>query len=141
MSFEQFKIKTYDLWDLFLHEQQFPYLGRCYAWARREDAQKVTDMSPRETSELFEKVIPAWNTAIEKLFQHDWPNVSCLGNTSPHLHWHLIRRYHSPRVFRNISFVDPNPTGNYAPYPKQELDVEILQEIKGMIGKELSVFV
>lgn len=53
MDYERFKIKVYQFWELFLHERQFPYLGRCYAWAKRGDAQKFTDMSPEEGEELI----------------------------------------------------------------------------------------
>jgi len=38
MHYSAFKIKTYDYWDLFLHKNQFSYIGRCYAAAIREDA-------------------------------------------------------------------------------------------------------
>ena len=129
-DYDKFKIKIYNNWDLYLHEQQYPYIGRYYAWAQRDDAAKVTDMTARERDELFDVVIPAWNNAVAKLFKHDWPNVACLGNTAPHLHWHLIPRYNSPRIINGIEFTDPNPTGNYAPYPKKTLPLELILEIK-----------
>ena len=47
-EFEPFKIKTYTLWDLYLHKNQFPYLGRAYAWAQRENAQKISEMNKNE---------------------------------------------------------------------------------------------
>ena len=137
MDYEQCKIKKYDHWQLYLHQHQYPYIGRCYAWALRDDAQKIVDMSKGEWEELFGVIIPAWDTAVKELFQHDWPNVACLGNTSPHLHWHLIPRYHSPREFHDMPFIDPNPTGNYAPYPKKELPLELILTIKEEIKKRL----
>ncbi|MBU0456996.1 MAG: hypothetical protein ABH824_02225 [Nanoarchaeota archaeon] len=87
-------------------------------------------MSLDERNELFDVILSEWNGAVKKLFSHDWPNISCLGNTSPHLHWHLIPRYYSPRNCYGIEFIDPNPKGNYSPYPKKDLSPEILMKIK-----------
>ncbi len=53
------------------------------------------------------------------------------------MHAHLIPRYHSPRLVHGIEFVDPNPKGNYAPYPKKELDLAILLRIKEDIKAKL----
>jgi len=136
-DYEKFKIKSYDLWDLFLSTNQSPYLGRCYAWARRVDAKKITDMNPLEREELFEVIIPSWDEAINKLFQHDWVNIAILGNETPHLHAHQIPRYNSPRNFEGIEFVDPNPGGNYAPYLKRKLDETLLLKIKTKICETL----
>lgn len=91
-------------------------------------------MNKNERDELFEVVIPKWDEAISKLFNHDWHNIASLGNKSPHLHWHLIPRYNNPKEFYGIKFIDPDPRGNYAPYPKKEISEEILQEIKSIIA-------
>lgn len=130
MDYEQLKIKEYDFWDLYLHIYQFPYIGRCYAWAKRDNAQKATDMNSFERDELFETITPAWGAAVYKLFKHDWPNIAIFSNTAKHLHAHLIPRYNSPREFYGIEFTDPNPKGNYAPYPKKEIPNDILIKIK-----------
>lgn len=127
---EKYKIKVYDNWDLYMHEKQYPYIGRVYAWAKRKEANLTTNMSKPEREELFEKIIPEWDKAILKLFNRDWHNIASLGNTSPHLHWHLIPRYKSEREFYGLKFIDPNPKGNYAPYPKMNIKEAILQQIK-----------
>jgi len=124
-DYEKFKIKEYKHWILFLHKNQYPYIGRCYAWAKREDANLITDMSREEQEELFNIIIPQWDKAIKKLFNHDRPNLSILGNTSPHLHAHLIPRYHNPVTHYKIEFIDPNPNSNYSPYSKKEIGLEI----------------
>ncbi len=136
-DYDQFKIKEYDFWDLFLHQNQYPYLGRCYAWAKREDADQITVIKSGELVELFGDIIPAWNRAVCQSFQHDWPNLVILGNETPHLHAHLIPRYNTPREFQGITFIDPNPTGNYAPYPKQKLELDILLHIRDSIKEKL----
>ncbi len=114
-SSDQFKIREYQFWDLYLHEQQYPYIGRCYAWALRDDALRPTDMNVPERNELFDTIVPAWESAITKLFRMDWPNIAILGNTTAHLHAHLIPRYNYPVSFRGIAFVDPQPKN--APWP------------------------
>lgn len=136
-EFDPYKIKEYRQWDLFLHKQQFPYIGRCYAWANREKAAKVTDMTLEEQTELFGIIIPMWDRAIRDLFQHDWSNVAILGNDAPHLHAHLIPRFWTPRSFYGIDFVDPRPKGNYAPYDKKEIALETLMRIKDDIAAKL----
>ena len=136
-DYSQFSIKVYQHWELFLHEHQSPYIGRCYAWARREDAERTSDMTWEERDELFAHVIPEFEWAVLKLFQHDWLNVASFGNTTPHLHWHLIPRYREVKEVYGIQFIDPNPKGNYAPYPKRELPLQVLLDIKDKIKSKL----
>ncbi|MBI4152268.1 hypothetical protein HY495_01035 [Candidatus Woesearchaeota archaeon] len=137
MDYEQFKIKRFDLWDLYLHQDQFPYIGRCYASAIREDANLVTEMEPAEAKELFSTVVPEWHRTVSKLFGVSRPNVAILGNEWPHLHAHLISRFQNTKHFYGIDFIDPNPTGNYSPYPKREISVDLLLRIKKDIQREL----
>jgi diadenosine tetraphosphate (Ap4A) HIT family hydrolase len=136
-EFAQFKIAAYGYWELFLHKQQFPYVGRCYAAAIRPSAESILDMHPWEAEELIGKVVPAWNKAVKTLFNHDWPNVAILGNDWRHLHAHLIPRYFTPRTAHGIEFVDPRPKGNYAPYDKKEIPLETLLAIKEEIRSKL----
>jgi len=137
IDYDRFKIKEYGFWNLFLHKNQYPYIGRCYAWAKREEADKITDISSRELIELFEEIIPAWDKAVYQLFQHDRPNLAILGNETPHLHAHLIPRYNTPRTLYNVTFTYPNPTGNYAPYPKQKIELYILLQVRDSIKEKL----
>lgn len=90
-----------------------------------------------ERDELFDSVISDWQRVTSKLFGKHRPNISCLGNTWNHLHFHLIPRYERNVTFRGISFIDPNPSGNYSPYPKMELDERILFEIRDKMKRKL----
>jgi len=139
IDYSKFKVREYTHWDLFLHLEQSPYIGRCYAAARRADAESIIDMRPEEGQELFGTIVPAWNKAIKTLFNHDWPNVAILGNEWRHLHAHLIPRYFSSRTAYGIEFIDPRPKGNYAPYNehKKEVPLEIFLRIKDDIKSKL----
>jgi len=134
-DYERFKIKEFDAWDLFLHINQYPYIGRCYASAKRKEADLVTDMTNSERNELFEIIVPKWHKSVKKLFDCDRPNIVCLGNTWNHLHWHLIPRYNEEKEFYGIKFLDSNPNGNYSPYSKQKIEENILMQIKEEIEK------
>ncbi|MEI6058913.1 MAG: hypothetical protein WCP89_04035, partial [archaeon] len=116
---------------------QFPYLGRSYAWAKRENATDVSEMSSSERDELFDRVLPEWERAVKGMFKHDLTNVACLCNTARHLHWHFIPRYISLRTRGGIEFMDQNPDGNYAPYPKRDLPLELIFEIRDEMAERL----
>ncbi len=137
MDYEQFKIKRFDCWDLYLHKNQFPYVGRCYASAIREDADLITEMETAEAEELFSIVVPEWHRTISRLFGESRPNVAILGNEWPHLHAHLIPRFSETKSFYGIDFIDPNPKGNYSPYPKREISLDVLLQIKDDIKLEI----
>ncbi|EKE27922.1 MAG: hypothetical protein ACD_3C00128G0003 [uncultured bacterium (gcode 4)] len=139
-AYEKYKIKDYKYWTMFLHVNQYPYIWRCYAWAKRENADLTTDMTKEERDELFDEVIPSWSNCVKGLFSNDRINVSSLGNTSNHLHWHMIPRYFAPREFDWIKFLDANPNANYAPYEKKELNEDILQKIKQALKSKLVTY-
>ena len=136
-GFKRFRLKRYKHFDLFLHKNQFPYIGRCYAWALREDAKELTDMNNEERDELFELIIPSWDESIFVLYEHDRNNVAFFGNDARHLHAHLIPRYDSSRKRHGVEFTDPNPKGNYSPYPFSEIEDEILMKIRDEIRETL----
>lgn|SRR3989344_448962 len=136
-EFEKFKIKEYRNWDLYLHQAQFPFIGRCYAWAKRENAVIIEDIRLREGVELIFGIIPKWSMVISKLYHHDLSNLGIYGNTARHLHAHLIPRYNHPRNFHGIEFIDPNPNGNYSPYPKKEISMDILLKIRDEIKSKI----
>ena len=137
MDYEQFKIKTYSLWDLFLHKHQFPYIGRCYASAKRPEAKTIRDMKIEERNELFDLIIPEWEIAIKILFTPTRINMASLGNTHNHLRWHLIPRYREPKELFGITFTDTDPSRNYSPYPKKDIPLETLLYIKEAIKAKL----
>jgi len=135
--YDKFIIKKYKYWVLCLHEKQFPYIGRCYAWCNRENAETVVDMTKDESIELNRVILPEWNRAVRKLFSHDTTNFSIMCNETRHLHAHFIPRYKMPRIVYDLKFVDPDFSGNYAPYPQPKLPLDFLLRIKRDICKAL----
>ncbi len=96
-------------------------------------------MNTQECEELFETIIPEWTRANNELFQQDLVNLAIFGNTARHLHAHLIPRYNTERIFEDMLFRDPNPSGNYAPYEKKEIPLstqeKIITDFKNIIGR------
>ncbi len=132
-DYSKFRLKEFDHWELYLHQTQFPFLGRCYAWATRDQANFLTDMNSDERNELFGLIIPTWKKAILQLIGSSFSreNLAILGNDAHHLHAHLIPRFNGSIQKYGITFEDQNPTGNYSPYPKKDLSQEILFSIRG----------
>jgi diadenosine tetraphosphate (Ap4A) HIT family hydrolase len=136
-DYSKFLLREYHHWDLFLHKNQYPYLGRAYAWARREEAVEVKDMTTSEREELFDIVLPHWEMAMERNYGKFKTNFAFFGNDTPHLHAHFIPRFNEVKRFYELEFIDPNPTGNYAPYPKREVSLEVLMRIKEDLKRSL----
>lgn len=139
-EFDYLKIYSFKQWDLFLHHNQYPYIGRCYAWAKRNEAKSLIDMNKAEREELFGVIIPLWNKIIYKILQHDLSNFAIFTNSANHLHAHLIPRYNRTVIFKGIEFIDSNPRGNYSPYIKKELPINVFEEIKSTIIKLINEF-
>lgn len=94
-------------------------------------------MGVAERDELFSLIIPLWEKAVQQLYSPDKTNLAILGNETSHLHAHIIPRYSTPRNYYKIEFVDSNPKGNYAPYEKKKIDLDILLQIKEDIKSKI----
>jgi diadenosine tetraphosphate (Ap4A) HIT family hydrolase len=114
MAFEHQKIKTYEHWTLYLHENQC-YLGRTYLWANRLDAVDFIETTWDEQNEFF-KIATELKSVLNQLFNPDIYNYSSLGNISNHLHLHIIPRYSDIRKFKEFTFIDKQWGKNYSPY-------------------------
>lgn len=114
--------------------RKYSYLGRCYAWARRENAERLLSITHDERNELFDIIIPIWSRANQILWWEFRPNIAILSNTVLHLHAHLIPKQRSVSAYGE-EFSDPRPDGNYAPYPKKQLSHNVLELIRSDIQK------
>jgi diadenosine tetraphosphate (Ap4A) HIT family hydrolase len=135
-EYEQFRIKNYEHFAVFLHKNQY-YLGRCYIYLHRSNILDLHDMLPAEQKEFFH-VGHDLKHALKRAFDPDKFNDASLGNEHEHLHIHIIPRYRSPRNFDGVKFTDENWGKNYVPYNKDfEVSLETLLKIKDRIGSEL----
>jgi diadenosine tetraphosphate (Ap4A) HIT family hydrolase len=67
------------------------YPGFCRViWNRH--VKEMTDLAAMERAH-FMAVVWCVETALREVMQPDKINLACLGNMTPHLHWHVIPRY------------------------------------------------
>lgn len=62
--------------------------------------QEMTDLSATERAQLM-NVVFAVERALRRLCQPDKINLASLGNLTPHVHWHVIPRWHDDPHFPN----------------------------------------
>lgn len=67
------------------------YPGFCRViW--NQHVKEMTDLAPSDRTH-FMAVVWRVETALREVMQADKINLACLGNMTPHLHWHVIPRY------------------------------------------------
>lgn len=117
VDYEQLKIKSYQYWDLYLHENQC-YIGRTFV--QLKDASGVDDFLAieGEVRDEFFAIGKSIKAALKALFRPDKMNYAALSNVSPTIHVHIIPRYQDPRIFDDITFTDIRWGQNYAPYDR-----------------------
>lgn len=59
---------------------------------------EMTDLDPGERQGLM-NVVFAVEKTVRSLFAPDKVNLASFGNMTPHLHWHVIPRWHDDRNF------------------------------------------
>jgi len=73
------------------------YPGFCrVVWTAH--VREMTDLGPRERISLM-NVVFAVEKVVRSLFAPDKMNLASLGNMTPHVHWHVIPRWHDDRHF------------------------------------------
>jgi len=135
-DFAQHKIKEYSYWSVFVHSNQ-GYLGRCIVWCNREDALDLTDATTEERNELF-VVLHDIREAVTNAFNADWFNYAFLGNTTRHLHGHIIPRYASEQEFGGMIFKDERWGHNYRTDHDFVTPNDVLEKIKIEIQKNIA---
>jgi diadenosine tetraphosphate (Ap4A) HIT family hydrolase len=73
------------------------YPGFCRVILGRH-VKEMTDLAPLERTILMDAVF-ATEAALRELIRPDKVNLASLGNTTPHLHWHVIPRFRGDRHF------------------------------------------
>ncbi|MBL8414073.1 MAG: HIT family protein [Propionivibrio sp.] len=75
------------------------YPGFCRVILNRHELE-MTDLKEDEQQEMM-RVVFAVEATLRKLLNPDKINLASLGNMTPHVHWHVIPRWHEDRCFPN----------------------------------------
>ena len=73
------------------------YPGFCRVILNRH-AREMSDLAAAERARLME-VVFAVEEAVREAMSPDKMNVASLGNMTPHVHWHVIPRFHDDAHF------------------------------------------
>jgi diadenosine tetraphosphate (Ap4A) HIT family hydrolase len=139
VDYDLLKIKSYEHWALFLHENQC-YLGRVFLLLKDASAEGIEDFMgiTGAIREEFFLAGEAIKSAQRTLFEPDKMNYAALSNTSPKIHVHMVPRYKTPRVFEGVTFEDARWGSNYAPYERTfNLDTDVLYCIRDALGSAI----
>lgn len=139
--YEQFVVKKYEHWTLLVNQYQ-TYLGKAVVWLTREgEMQRLSSLTDEERKELWEKVLPEYEAAIEKLFKPDHMNYAWLGNWfhihKGHGHMHLIPRYASVREFAGRTFIDEKWGNHYITSNDQSLTIELARAVRDALREHI----
>lgn len=81
------------------------YPGFCRVILGRH-VREMTDLTPAERSRLM-GVVFAVEEAVREAMSPDKMNVASLGNMTPHMHWHVIPRFHDDAHFPSPVWAAP----------------------------------
>jgi len=81
------------------------YPGFCRVILKRH-AREMTDLAPAEREALM-AVVWAVEQAVRETMRPDKMNLASLGNMVPHVHWHVIPRFHDDRHFPGPIWAPP----------------------------------
>lgn len=82
------------------------YPGFCRVILGRH-IEEMTDLAPLERTRLMDAVF-ATEAALRELVRPDKINLASLGNSTPHLHWHVIPRFRDDRHFPRPIWAGPS---------------------------------
>jgi diadenosine tetraphosphate (Ap4A) HIT family hydrolase len=78
---------------------------------------ELTDLSDTDNIKLYQAVVLC-EKSIRKVIQPDKINIASFGNVTPHIHWHIVPRFHNDKHFPNPIWGEVTHS-NYI--PKQQL--------------------
>lgn len=81
------------------------YPGFCRVVLERH-VKEMTDLAPAERDRLMNAVF-ATEAALRELLSPRKVNLASLGNTVPHLHWHVVPRHGDDRHFPKPIWAEP----------------------------------
>lgn len=142
MDYNLLKIKSYQHWDVYLHENQC-YIGRVFVLLRdkRLGDNDVDDFMAIEGDirDEFFQIGAQLKAALNTLFKPDKMNYAALSNVSEEIHVHVVPRYKEAREFGGVVFQDARWGKNYAPYDRSfVIDESVLFKIRDALRESLS---
>lgn len=75
------------------------YPGFCRIILNRH-VKEMTDLEMHERERLM-SVVFGVEQAVRDIMQPEKINLACLGNMTPHIHWHIIPRFKQDKTFPN----------------------------------------
>lgn len=75
------------------------YPGFCRVILNRH-VKEMTDLEMHERERLM-SVVFGVEQAVRDIMQPEKINLACLGNMTPHIHWHIIPRFKQDKTFPN----------------------------------------
>lgn len=86
---------------------------------------EMTDLTPDDRARTMD-VVFAVEAALREVINPDKINLACLGNKTPHVHWHVIPRFEEDKHFPNSHWGDPTKDGK--PYEISDSELATLKE-------------
>lgn len=74
-------------------------------------AREMTDLDEADRLRLM-RVVFAVEDTLRAVYHPDKINLACFGNVVPHLHWHIIPRWHDDRHFPQPVWGTPQRVGS-----------------------------
>ncbi|OGG45673.1 hypothetical protein A2673_03915 [Candidatus Kaiserbacteria bacterium RIFCSPHIGHO2_01_FULL_50_13] len=145
-DYERWKLYESEYWILYLRADDQRYLGRAYAWLKREGKMQLfSGLSIDELADL-RAVLKKYEGAVARLWKPalmpEHFNYLWLGNEidkhGGHGHMHIVPRYSIRRMFAGVTFVDENWKGNYTPHNRVQLTKKTLKQLVDRLRRELT---
>lgn len=106
------------------------YPGYCRVILHRH-LREMTDLPSHERIQLM-TVVFAVESAVRRLYRPDKINLASLGNLTPHVHWHLIPRWHDDKHFPSPIWAPPRRESppRHTPVDGQQLGDQIIAALR-----------
>ncbi|PIN80668.1 hypothetical protein COV16_00465 [Candidatus Woesearchaeota archaeon CG10_big_fil_rev_8_21_14_0_10_34_8] len=130
-------IKEYNHWKLLIRNRNST-LGNCVVIIKRH-IENYSDITEEEMKE-FTQVVKDTENSLKEAFKYDKINWMMLMMNDKHVHYHVLPRYANKKYFAGLEWEDnawPSMAKIFTER-KDELDQEILNQIKEEIKKHIS---
>lgn len=103
--------------------------GMCRVIAQQH-IKEMSDLNPAQQIAMMQ-VVFAVEKVMREVLRCDKINLASLGNKTPHLHWHIMPRYHDDAHFPESIWATPQR-------PMKALDSALLQSFTAQLQQHLN---